>query len=443
MLETPPNPVTSNRFLGGCGSLRRALRPSLLIAAFWLGSAPVAPRAAAQGIEAAAAVDGGGFRPFDSSWTRFYVALRVGASFATTPIAEGLEGGRGDLYDASVGVDLGRYTGVELGASLWEYGVTLGNLGKIGEWSAYTFIPSLRLRYPLLHDRLVPYAAGGVGFGYSELNDKTSNAVAGNAKPSVAYSVGAGLEYFIASNLSVGLDVKHQWLNREIAVLDERTSGKTRTLFISAAIRAAFPERPGAGFEGVRWREAEPYGIRPYLSLRWGGRFYLDDGFGDVAMKSGRQTEQINSGAVGLGISRHLAFEVAAETHDLPIHSRAADVKLAEFGTWNVLPSILGRYPVLDGKLVPYASLGFGFSKSDINDATLENGNGFPEVAGGGWGSMWGVGLGLDFSLASNIAMIFESKYVDQTSPVQVDGQDAEVDMSAVLVSGGFRVFLR
>lgn len=422
---------------------RVACRVAVLVVIACIGRLLGAASLSGQHVEGDPAVSQGESRSTGASWKRLHVTLRVGASWATAPIAEGLEGGRGDLYDGSVGVHLGRHVGIELGASLWEYGVTSSELGKVGEWSAYTFIPSFRLRYPLDRDRLVPYVVAGVGFGYSELNDKTSDAVSGNAKPSVAYSLGGGLGYFIAPNLSIGVDVKHQWMSREIAVLGEIASGRTRSLMVSAGIQAEFPEKPAAGFAGVRWREPQPYGLRPYLSLRWGGRFYLDDGFGEGAMKSGRQTEQINSGSIGLGINRFVAFEIAVETHDLPVHSTEGDVKLAEYGTWNFLPTIMGRYPVLEGKLVPYASLGFGFSKSDINDRTLENGNGYPRVDGGGWGSMWGAAVGGDFFFAGNLALILESKYVGQTSPVLVDGADASVDMSSVLVSGGFRIYLR
>jgi opacity protein-like surface antigen len=380
---------------------------------------------------------------FDLGWARLYVGVRIGVSIPTEPLADGLDLGRGDLYDASIGVNLGRFIGAELGMSLWEYGISSDELGGFGEWSAYTFIPSLRLRYPLLRDRLVPYVVGGVGFGYAELNDKTTDRVAGAAEPALAGSIGGGLVYFIARNLALGIDAKYQFLDREIAIDGQAVDASTRVLLFSGGLRAFFPETPAVGFEGVEWREPEPFGLRPYLSFRFGGRFYASDDFGEGALKSGANQEQTNSGSVGLGINRYLAFEIAVETHDTEVQSDPGGVKLAEYGTWNVLPSVMGRYPVAGGKLVPYGSLGFGFIKSDVNDRTLNNGVDGPFVAGGGWGPMWGAGLGLDFFIAENLTLILETKYVNGRSEAEVDGSEVEVDMSSVLISVGFRVFVR
>ncbi len=406
-------------------------------------TSPVATRTASD------SESGSGF--FDLGWARLYIAVRVGVSIPTAALADGLDLGRGDLYAASVGVDLGRFTSAELAFNGSEYGISSSELGSVGEWAAYTFIPALRLRYPLVRDRLVPHVVGGIGVGWSEFNDRRTDRLQAGAEPSLAGFIGGGLEYFIARNLTVGVDAKYQFLDRQIGIDGEGTDAATRALLLAATLRASFPETPPAGFESVEWREVDPYGLRVYMALRFGVRLYSSDGFGPGAVKGGAvfagpgtsaAKEQTNSGSVGLGINRYLAFEVAAETHDFPVHADLGDVKLAEYGTWNVLGQILGRYPVARGRLVPYALLGLGFSKSDINDRTLENGVEGPELNGGGWGSVWAAGLGIDYVLASNVALVGELKYLNGKSPSDVDGADVEVDISAFLPSLGFRVYL-
>ena len=42
----------------------------------------------------------------------------------------------------------------------------------IGEFAMYTGMPTLRGRYPVLDGRLTPYALAGLGFGYTEFNDR-------------------------------------------------------------------------------------------------------------------------------------------------------------------------------------------------------------------------------------------------------------------------------
>jgi opacity protein-like surface antigen len=58
----------------------------------------------------------------------------------------------------------------------------------------------------------VPYAIGGVGVGYAERNDRKAAGTGveiENSTWGVAAAVGAGIEYFVASNIAVGLESRY------------------------------------------------------------------------------------------------------------------------------------------------------------------------------------------------------------------------------------------
>jgi opacity protein-like surface antigen len=73
-------------------------------------------------------------------------------------------------------------------------------------------IPQLRLRYPVLDGRVVPYALAGVGVGYVERNDRKQAGMGVDIENStwgVAAALGAGVEYFVASNIALGLEARY------------------------------------------------------------------------------------------------------------------------------------------------------------------------------------------------------------------------------------------
>ena len=78
-------------------------------------------------------------------------------------------------YGLAFGFDFGRYLGAELAVEGYEVVMGLKGVGSISEYAIYTFIPQLRLRYPMWGGRLVPYAVGGVGVGHVEINDRKPN----------------------------------------------------------------------------------------------------------------------------------------------------------------------------------------------------------------------------------------------------------------------------
>ena len=69
-----------------------------------------------------------------------------------------------------------RHLGVELAADGFEINLRRPGLGTVGEYAMYGLVPQVRVRYPVLDNRLVPYLVAGVGAGYAETNDIKASA---------------------------------------------------------------------------------------------------------------------------------------------------------------------------------------------------------------------------------------------------------------------------
>jgi opacity protein-like surface antigen len=118
------------------------------------------------------------------------------------------------LFGMVLGVDLGRHLSLEVAAEGHEINLRSPGLGTVGELSMYALTPQVRLRYPLLDGRLVPYLVGGVGVGYAEVNDLKAPSTALNLKGkdfAPIAAVGLGLDWFFADNLSVELQTRYRY----------------------------------------------------------------------------------------------------------------------------------------------------------------------------------------------------------------------------------------
>ena len=149
--------------------------------------------------------------------TRFYIGARAGgAVILNSELIPGLEakptnnaigGVLSKNFGVSGGFNFGRYFGLEVALDGYEVNMDQSDLGEIGEYAVYTAIPYLRLRYPLIGDRLQPYVLGGFGYGYTEFNDRKppgANLSIVAKSSSWAMGFGAGIEYFVTSNIALG-----------------------------------------------------------------------------------------------------------------------------------------------------------------------------------------------------------------------------------------------
>lgn len=190
---------------------------------------------------------------FDAPWRPYLGFSAGGASVLRNDIASGLEmrhenasiGGKLDLLlGAALGLDIGRHLGVELAAEGYEPSIALRGVGTIREYAIYTFIPQLRVRYPLLDGRATPYLIAGVGASYGEANDakpKGNDIKVESNDFSLVATVGAGVDYFVTSNIAFGLQTRYLYSRDHKITIDGRTQSlDLDSILTSAGVKIYF-----------------------------------------------------------------------------------------------------------------------------------------------------------------------------------------------------------
>jgi opacity protein-like surface antigen len=199
---------------------------------------------------------------------RLYIGARAGGALTLdTDLVPGVEaepsnnaigGALSPTFGASLGMNFGRYWGVELAVDGYETNMNVSGLGNIGEWAIYTLIPYFRVRYPMHRDRIQPYLLAGFGYGHTEFNDRKppgANLQINATSDSWAMGLGAGVEYFVTSNIALGMEMKYIFSPGhpiQIGSSPERNATVSSLLF-SFGLRAFLFDFPG-------WKPSGPAG---------------------------------------------------------------------------------------------------------------------------------------------------------------------------------------
>jgi len=340
----------------------------------------------------------------DSDRTRFYLGVR---GQDTNPLT-----GVHDYWGLSLGANLGRHVGVELAAEHFERFVTVGGR-TVGEFGILALVPQLRLRYPILDDRLVPYGVVGVGLGLTEFNDRKTAGIGRSIKNEASRvplgMVGGGVEYFFADNMAIGIEIKYL-VASDLAL---RIDGVKRdqpagSLLMGLGLRLFVPElRPPS--------EAGHADTRFYVATRAGTAVSTrNDGFADLRVRPEPPAyfsagNQFWGAGFGADIGRHWGTELAAEGYEVRI-ALPGRGSLGEVAVIGLIPQVRWRYPLYGDRLVPYVLGGVGLGYAEFNDRKA------PAAKFGIKGNSFGVaavaGLGLEYLVASNIAVGLEARYL-------------------------------
>jgi opacity protein-like surface antigen len=197
---------------------------------------------------------------------RLYIGARAGGALPLdTELVPGIEaetsnnaigGVLSPTFGASLGLNFGRYYGVEIAVDGYEVNLNVSGLGNIGEWAFYSLMPYFRLRYPMARDRVQPYLLAGFGYGHTEFNDRKppgANVQVNADNDTWAMGVGAGIEYFVTSNIALGFEMKYIYSPGHTIQLN---SGPERNATVSAllftvGLRAFLFDFPG-------WKPSAP-----------------------------------------------------------------------------------------------------------------------------------------------------------------------------------------
>lgn len=342
-----------------------------------------------------------------------------------------------------LGVNLNRYWGVELTVNYVEAGVELpSGGGHLGEYSLWTFIPQLRLRYPLLNDRLVPYAIAGAGLGLGEFNDRNPlNAgiqFGGSRDTSFVAAAGLGFEYFVAPNIALGVEAKHIFgFKTDISFGGQAREFDLDNTLVSAGMRL-FLDGETASDTTRRPLPADSDRLRGYVLFHTGGAFFSDPDGPSGLERTNPVKIDFGAGA-GVNFNKHWGAELAWDFLE-PTLSVPGIGEVAELTLWTVLAQLRYRYPVFNDRLVPYLLVGVGVGVSQLNDRRVLS-TVFPLSGDDGVSPIGSAGGGIEYFLAENIALGIEARYLfGYDQDVEIGGISGRLKNDMVLLAVSLRV---
>lgn len=380
----------------------------------------------------------------DSEVPRWYFALRVAES---APFS--------DAHDAvgfTLGKNLNRYVGVELAVDSYELFVMPPQLGDIGELGIMTLIPQIRVRYPVLNDRLVPYVLAGFGVALTQFNDPKQDGLTLTINDSIgavwAGSVGFGLEYFIADNIALGVEGKYLFSGATSVDIQGYAPYKMNLNAGIAAVqvRVFYPElHPPASFV----ESGEPTQKRFYVALRGGGAIPTQkQPFAGIQYMPGTaayfSTMNPYFGAsAGYNFTPHFSLEVAGEGYEMRLALPPGNQgSLGDYAVHAFTLQSRLRYPMQNGRLEPYVVGGAGVGFAQFNDKNA--GSLGLQVKAENFAPVGTVGAGVDYFVTSNIAANLEAKYlIARGFTAQINNGPTQTgNLDTVFLSFGLRMYL-
>lgn len=179
--------------------------------------------------------------------------------------------------------------------------------------------------------------------------------------------------------------------------------------------------------------------IEPYLQLKLGRALFTDpnaDAF-ELETPSG---EPIAGLAIGADLNRYLGFEIAAQNVETTLLGLDGD-KVAESAIWTFLGQMRLRYPIYDGRLVPYGLIGAGVNWMQINDRNVRSAQ--SDIQGDDVDLVAALGLGAEYFTAGNIALGLEAmRLLGARGTVESGGSTDRLDLDTVNLTGHIRVML-
>jgi opacity protein-like surface antigen len=388
----------------------------------------------------------------DTDDLRFYFGLRVGRFFIEKEPLPGLEieDPSRNITGFSAGVNFNRYFGLELSGD-YMFQTLEVNGANLGEYGMFSLIPQARLRYPLLGGRLTPYILGGVGVGFYQFNDQAPNAggiVVDDQLSGLVASVGAGIEYFVANNVAVGIEAKYLISqDHEIEVEGFVPAGKAdlNAVLLAGTMRLMFPETP-------KVRESDrPYAGRKrlYIGAKMGAAIPVhseiadgvewDPSYNRVSWTLG--VNRLIGVILGLNVGDYWGLELIAQGFTPQLALAETGQRFGKFAVYSFVPQLRLRYPFLGGQVSPYFLAGVGMAYGEF---THEKPFGLQvePVGGTGYAVAASAGLGVDYFVAKNIALALETNYLYTKIPgFFLRGESLTINASSMLASLGLRVY--
>lgn len=381
----------------------------------------------------------GDLRAEDAGFARPYLHLRRGEF--------NHKWGVQDMWGVGFGWNLNRYLGAELAVDTLETSLHDPGLGHtIGEESLVHAAVQARLRYPLLRDRLVPYAVAGAGVAVHQFNDRKSagfgHLIDGDAT-GWGLSLGGGVEYFIADNIAVGLEAKYSWFDPVVLRVDGREiEHDASDMTVTVGLRLYLQEVTRRS----RLGEGDETPTRLYLGGRVGGSILTDaDWTPSLTVESeaaawGGWFNPHYGMILGADFGKHWGIELSADGGEYTVVDSGAGA-LAEMAVVALVPQVRWRWPLAGGKWVPFAAAGVGVAMTEVND--LKPASEGRQFSADGLGPAVAAGVGAEWFIARNLSFSLETRWMSTWGhEAEFEGRSDRGGFSHVQVLLGFRMYL-
>lgn len=373
----------------------------------------------------------------EASQSRAYLHWRVGEFAPAWGVL--------DLRGISLGLDLDSHWSAELALDAWQLELD-SSRGTLGEQQIITLGPHVRYRFPL-HDRIVPYALAGIGGAWVQFNDRQRagfNRQIDADGMTLTGTVGAGLDLFLARNIAFNVEAKYVWADPlEIRLDAARHHWDPSSLHATLGLRIYFDRHATESLLTTQ-RAMEP--LRFYFATQGGVSVLTDDSIGnglsiDPKLNALAGTLNVHyTLALGLDAGKNWGIELAlAHTEYSLLLDDIGPV--TEYSVYSIMPLVRWRWPVQDGRWVPYVLGGAGFAYAESND-TKPVGHRL-DIDAKGIAPAIAVGAGLDYFLARNLAFNVEARWRHTWGhDVKVAHASSSGDHSEVQLGFGFRAYL-
>jgi opacity protein-like surface antigen len=353
--------------------------------------------------------------------------------------------GVNDGWGFGLGTDINRYFGAELAVDFYELDLEDHRFGVVGEMGAWNIVPQLRFRYPLGRGRWVPYFLAGGGVSFLQFNDPKPAAFgqvidADGTRPVLA--VGVGLEYFLADNVTFNLENKYLWVQRQDAMI----AGERRRLDMSAPLLTM----------GVRayFRETEPRLLaeqedatptRLYAGARFGGSVLTERQWApgvrlEPEANALSSVNHYGGLALGANFGNHWGIEFAGEMTEFNLWL-ADHGAVGEYSVYTIVPHARFRYPLRQGRVVPYLLAGIGATYAEFNDRKPAGEH--LRIAAKGVNPAISVGGGVEYFMARNFSINSDVRWLHTWNhQLRVNGRTSKGDFSTLNFFVGFRLYL-
>ena len=179
-----------------------------------------------------------------------------------------------------------------------------------------------------------------------------------------------------------------------------------------------------------------------FFAVKYGRQFLYDSSSASGFSTPGHGGSPNLGVSIGVDFGPYFGLELNADYYERDLRASGFG-KVAEYSVFNVLGQARLRYPMMGGRLVPYALGGIGYGRTEVNDRRAAAfAPGAPRFTGAlvRRTPIYAVGIGADWFFAENLSVGLEAKQVFQKARFGVNGGNRSFNLNQLVVGTSLRM---